>query len=49
MQTEDDIQRLHNRLEYLRGLTTEQRDSMEYQIAVLTDELNDLQMQLKND
>lgn len=41
-QTEDDIQRLHNRLEYIRDLSPEQRRTMQQQIDLHTKALNEL-------
>lgn len=40
--TEDDIQRLHNRLEYIRDLSPEQRRTMQQQIDLHTKALNEL-------
>lgn len=40
--TEDDIQRLQNRLAYLRDLSPEQRHTMQQQIKLHTKALNEL-------
>lgn len=42
LRTEDDIQRLHNRLGYLRDLSPEQRRTMQQQIDLHTKTLNEL-------